>query len=194
MRFWSGRLIIVFDAVEDAITVVTPVRPRAGVTAKAAHAHAVERLSAIVDALDRPLGKAAARRSRARRSPARRTAALQHQRRRFQTHGAARQGIHFRRRHLSGRAVAAFRSPVPAAALCALSRAAAGQSVAVSVFPRLRHLRGRRLKPGSPGQNPPRHRDHSPARRHAPTRRHPARRQGAWSRSCSPIRKNAPSI
>ncbi len=53
-------LIIVFDAVEDAITVVTPVRPRAGVTDKAAHAHAVERLSAIVDALDHPLGKAAA--------------------------------------------------------------------------------------------------------------------------------------
>ena len=64
-------LVIVFDAVEDAITVVTPVRPRAGVTAKAAHAHAVERLSAIVDALDRPLGKSAApllaRRGRGRR-------------------------------------------------------------------------------------------------------------------------------
>ena len=53
-------LIIVFDAVEDAITVVTPVRPRAGITAKVAHAQAVERLSAIVAALDRPLGKSAA--------------------------------------------------------------------------------------------------------------------------------------
>jgi anthranilate synthase component I len=52
-------LVIVFDAVEDAITVVTPARPRAGLTAKAAHAHAVERLSAIVRALDRPLGKSA---------------------------------------------------------------------------------------------------------------------------------------
>ena len=50
-------LVVVFDAVEDAITVVTPVRPRAGLTAKAARAHAVERLSAIVDALERPLGK-----------------------------------------------------------------------------------------------------------------------------------------
>ena len=50
---------MVFDAVEDAITVVTPVRPRADVTAKAARAHAVERLSAIVDALERPLGKSA---------------------------------------------------------------------------------------------------------------------------------------
>ena len=53
-------LVIVFDAVEDAITVVTPVRPQGGVTAKAAHALAIERLSAIVEALDRPLGKSAA--------------------------------------------------------------------------------------------------------------------------------------
>jgi len=50
-------LVIVFDAVEDTITVVTPVRPQAGVSAKAALARAVERLSAVVDALDRPLDK-----------------------------------------------------------------------------------------------------------------------------------------
>ena len=48
-------LIVVFDAVKDTITVVTPVRAHAGVTAKAALARAVERLSAVVDALDRPL-------------------------------------------------------------------------------------------------------------------------------------------
>jgi anthranilate synthase component 1 len=53
-------LIIAFDAVEDSITVVSPVRPQAGVNAKAAMARAVERLSAVVDALDRPLDKAAA--------------------------------------------------------------------------------------------------------------------------------------
>ena len=53
-------LIVVFDAVKDAITVVTPVRPEAGVTATAAFARATERLSAIVDALDRPLDKEAA--------------------------------------------------------------------------------------------------------------------------------------
>ncbi len=53
-------LVIAFDAVEDKITVVTPVRPHAGVSAKAALARAVERLSAVVDALDRPLQKAAA--------------------------------------------------------------------------------------------------------------------------------------
>src|SRR6516162_7226597 len=50
-------LVIVFDAVKDTITVVTPVRPRSYIGAKSALAHATERLSAIVDALDRPLDK-----------------------------------------------------------------------------------------------------------------------------------------
>ena len=53
-------LIVVFDAVKDAITVVTPVRPEPGVTAKVALTRAEERLSAVVDALDRHLDKAAA--------------------------------------------------------------------------------------------------------------------------------------
>jgi anthranilate synthase component 1 len=48
-------LIVVFDAVKDAITVITPVRPATGVTAKAAHARALDRLSAVVDALEKPL-------------------------------------------------------------------------------------------------------------------------------------------
>jgi anthranilate synthase component 1 len=53
-------LIVVFDAVKDSITVVTPVRPQPGVKADTALARARERLSAVVDALDRPLDKAAA--------------------------------------------------------------------------------------------------------------------------------------
>jgi anthranilate synthase component 1 len=53
-------LIVVFDAVKDAITVVTPVRPEKDVTPKQALARAEERLSAVVDALDRHLDKAAA--------------------------------------------------------------------------------------------------------------------------------------
>jgi len=55
-------VVIAFDAVEDTITIVTPVRPQAGISAQAAHARAVERLSAIVDALDRPLDKSAVER------------------------------------------------------------------------------------------------------------------------------------
>ena len=51
-------IVVAFDAVEDMITVVTPVRPQSGVGAKAALTRAAERLSAVVDALDRPLKKA----------------------------------------------------------------------------------------------------------------------------------------
>jgi len=53
-------VVIVFDAVRDSITVVTPVRPEANVTPAATFNRATERLSAIVDALDRPLDKEAA--------------------------------------------------------------------------------------------------------------------------------------
>ena len=53
-------IVLVFDATADTITVVTPVRPEKGVSAKAALARAGERLAAIVDALDRPLDHAAA--------------------------------------------------------------------------------------------------------------------------------------
>jgi anthranilate synthase component 1 len=53
-------VVIVFDAVLDSIIVVTPVRPESSVTAQAALSRASERLSAIVDALDRPLDKEAA--------------------------------------------------------------------------------------------------------------------------------------
>jgi anthranilate synthase component 1 len=50
-------LIVVFDAVKDALTVVTPVRPEKSVDAKAALKRATERLSTVVEALDRPLDK-----------------------------------------------------------------------------------------------------------------------------------------
>jgi len=53
-------IIVVFDAVKDTLTVVTPVRPDKSVDGKTALARAVERLAAIVDALDRPLDKALA--------------------------------------------------------------------------------------------------------------------------------------
>ncbi|MBV9346727.1 MAG: anthranilate synthase component I [Pseudolabrys sp.] len=48
-------LIVVFDAVKDTITVVTPVRAQTGVDSRAARARATERLAAVVDSLDRPL-------------------------------------------------------------------------------------------------------------------------------------------
>src|SRR6266852_6405682 len=48
-------VIVVFDAVKDSITVVTPVRPKNGVDGKTALTRAIERLSGIVESLDRPL-------------------------------------------------------------------------------------------------------------------------------------------
>ncbi|MBN8920677.1 MAG: anthranilate synthase component I, partial [Rhizobiales bacterium] len=50
-------VVAVFDAVKDTLTLVTPVRPERGVTAAAALTRASERLSAVVDSLDRPLEK-----------------------------------------------------------------------------------------------------------------------------------------
>jgi anthranilate synthase component 1 len=50
--------VVVFDAVKDTITVVTPVRPEGGVSADVAFGRASERLAAVVDALDAPLAHA----------------------------------------------------------------------------------------------------------------------------------------
>jgi anthranilate synthase component 1 len=51
--------IVVFDAVRDEITIVSPVRPAKGVSAELAHSRAIDRLTAVVDALDTPLDKSA---------------------------------------------------------------------------------------------------------------------------------------
>ena len=51
-------LIVVFDSVTDEISVVTPVRPRADVPAKAAYEAAAERLDRIVRVLEGPLSHA----------------------------------------------------------------------------------------------------------------------------------------
>jgi anthranilate synthase component 1 len=48
-------VMIIFDSVQDTLTLVTPVRPTKGVSADAALARAVDRLNAIADALDKPL-------------------------------------------------------------------------------------------------------------------------------------------
>jgi len=53
-------IVVVFDAVKDSITVVTPVRPEKGVDARGALARASERLFGVVENLDRPLDKSLA--------------------------------------------------------------------------------------------------------------------------------------
>ena len=44
----------IFDSVRDEITIVTPVWPKPGMAARAAHAQAQERLQDVVDALEKP--------------------------------------------------------------------------------------------------------------------------------------------
>ncbi len=89
---------------------------------------------------------------RIRRRPARRAAEIQHHAGRIQGNGAQGQGLHHGRRCLPDRAGAALRGAVHAAAVLALSRAAADQSVALSLLSRLRQLRRRRLQPGNSGE------------------------------------------
>jgi anthranilate synthase component I len=48
-------LIVIFDNVKDEMTVVTPVRPAPGVSAKAAYARAADRLSLVLERLEQPL-------------------------------------------------------------------------------------------------------------------------------------------
>ena len=48
-------LIVIFDAVKDEMTVVTPVRPAPGVSAKAAYARAGDRLNLAIERLEQPL-------------------------------------------------------------------------------------------------------------------------------------------
>jgi anthranilate synthase component 1 len=47
-------IVVIFDAVKDSITVVTPVRPEKGIDAKTALARATERLASVVESLDGP--------------------------------------------------------------------------------------------------------------------------------------------
>lgn len=56
MMLMRPRIIVVFDAVRDEITLVTPVRPDA-LSADIAYARAVERLNGAMDKLESPLGK-----------------------------------------------------------------------------------------------------------------------------------------
>jgi anthranilate synthase component I len=53
-------IVVVFDTVKDTITVVTPVRPSKSVSARTALTRAVERISAVIESLDRSLDKEAA--------------------------------------------------------------------------------------------------------------------------------------
>ncbi|WP_342641764.1 anthranilate synthase component I [Rhodoligotrophos ferricapiens] len=48
-------IMAIFDAIKDEVTIVSPVFPKQGLTAKAAYAQATERLAEVTASLDRPL-------------------------------------------------------------------------------------------------------------------------------------------
>ena len=104
---------------------------------------------------------------------------LEHDARAVPRHGREGEGVHLRRRHLPGRALAAFRScrsscrPSRSTARCAGSIPRRSCSSSISTASR------RRLEPGDPGAAA-RRQGHDPAdRRHPPARRHAAGR-GRW--------------
>ncbi len=51
------QTVVVFDSVKDELTIVTPVRPDGDTQAKAAYERAVNRVTDVIDALDRPLDR-----------------------------------------------------------------------------------------------------------------------------------------
>jgi anthranilate synthase component 1 len=59
--FIRPTIIAVFDTIEDMVTVVTPVRPKPGVSASEAYESAVNRLTAVVDDFDRAIKHEAGR-------------------------------------------------------------------------------------------------------------------------------------
>lgn len=48
-------IMVIFDAVKDEITAVTPVRPQKGLSAKTAYTRAKDRLQNVIDLLDQPV-------------------------------------------------------------------------------------------------------------------------------------------
>ena len=53
------RVVVIFDSVKDELTIVTPVRPDTATDARKAYDQAVNRLTEVIDALDRHLDRTA---------------------------------------------------------------------------------------------------------------------------------------
>ncbi len=183
-------IMAIFDSVKDDVTVVTPVYPEDGISAKAAYARAMERLSNVVEALDRPLDHGFAGRSDTPpiSPPGSNTTPAE-----YRDKVLRGQRVHRCRRHLSGRALAAFRDGVYASALCALSQPAPRQPVAFPLLFELRRLRDHRFFAGNSRACARWQGDSPPDRRHAAAWRDARRRPGIGRRSFLPIPRSAPN-
>ncbi len=160
-------IMVIFDSVRDEITVVTPVRPSADVTARQAHRRAVERLATIVDGLDRPTPKLAefVDLDQLHATQTSNTGEVEYLGMVERAKEYVRAGDVFQV-VLSQR----FDGALPAAALRALSGAAAGQPRAVPRLSQICRLLRRLLQPGDPGAPEGRQSDHPADRRDPPAR------------------------
>ncbi len=170
-------VMVVFDGARDEMSVVTPVRPAPGVSARAAYESAMARLDAVVDALESPLDHTAAMAVDPLVQAGR--GQVEYDRGRIQGDGRSRQGLYRRRRRLPDRAVAAVHQPLRLIRLRPLPGAAARQSVALSLLPRLRRLPDRLLQSRNPGARARRQGGHPPDRRHKAPGKKPDRGRGA---------------
>ena len=183
-------IVVVFDAVKDTITVVTPVRPQDSVAADTAFARARERLSAIIDALDAPLAASPAHRPGGPLTvwPSSNTTPAEYERMVERGQGYIAAGDIFQV-VLSQRFEAPFELP-PFALYRALRRV---NPAPISLFPRLRRLLHCRIEPGNPGAGARRHRHHPADRGHPAARRDPAARTRRSTPNCWPIQRSAPN-
>ena len=141
-------LIVIFDSVKDEMTVVTPVRPAPGVSAKAAYARAADRLNLVVERLDQPLPHIADQDLDAPHPEPKLATAPE----------TYMEKVRRAKEYIAAGDIfqvvlsPALRGAVHAAVVCALSGAAPGQPVALPVLSRFRRLRRGRLEPGDPGR------------------------------------------
>ena len=183
-------IICIFDRLEDNVTLVTPVWPQTGVSARAAYEAAQERLADAVSDFERAL-------------PFRRDSAdelddlpepqANMSKDDFKTMVATckeyiRAGDAFQ-------IVPSQRFSLPFALppFVALPRAAPHQPLAVPDLLRLRRLLDRGLQPRDPGAAARRHRHHPAARRHHAARRDARGGQASSPTSCWPTRRSMPS-
>jgi anthranilate synthase component 1 len=171
-------IVVVFDAVTDTITVVTPVRPAVDVSAETAFTQAGERLAAVVQSLDAPLAHTSPRMKRGPITvwPSSNTPAAEYERMVGVARNTSLPGMFRSCSPSVSRRLSSFRH------LHSIGFAQ-DKSRAIPIFPRFWQLRHCRLQPGDSGARARRDRHNSTVSRNQAARRHTARRQGA--RSCS---------
>jgi anthranilate synthase component I len=167
-------LIVIFDAVKDEMTVVTPVRPAPGISAKAAYARAADRLNLAIERLEQPLPHASEGDMTAPHpEPKAATSPDAYMAKVVRAKDYIAAGDIFQ-------VVLSQRS-----LLRSLPGTQARQSLALPLLPQFRRFRPGGLEPGDPGQGARWQGHHPPDRRNAAARRHAGAGQGTGERAAS---------